>query len=362
MMPPLPVTNAVWQSGTCASPARPMTCRGAVDHVVHTSGHARLTERQLPAGRVEREVAAIGQIVLGNPRHALAFGAEAGVFQAHQHRDRVAVVDRRDVDIGSAQPGHRERLVRGARDRSAQQIVGVGRGLERDVFAEPGDPHRAMAAATRDVGVGDQHADSPVYPHHRFQHVDRVGDHRAGQHVVDGDRGAVETPRQDARTRWCAGRRRSWRPRRGRSRTRPHNAGRSARRARSGPRCRMGSRTRLAATRSCSTMPQTNSVRRADGSRDCGTEPKIRAPRPAPRRRCRVRRRQRPATPFRRTSLRRGRLAHRNPRQAEVFAQRGRCEHRRFGDAVGEQAVDTCRDRRRRPRRPSSPTPRTGRG
>jgi hypothetical protein len=104
----------------------------------------------------------------------------------------VAVVDRSDVDVGSARPGHRERLLGGTRDRCAQHVVGVGRGLEGDVFTEAGDPHRAVATSTRDVGVGDQDPGAAVHAHHRFEHVDGVGDHRAGEDVVHRDRGPVE--------------------------------------------------------------------------------------------------------------------------------------------------------------------------
>jgi hypothetical protein len=42
------------------------------------------------------------------------------------------------------------------------------------------------------VGVGDQDTHTALHPHHRLQHVDRIGDHRAGQNVVDGDVLAVE--------------------------------------------------------------------------------------------------------------------------------------------------------------------------
>jgi len=81
---------------------------------------------------------------------------------------------------------------RGARDRRVQQVVGVGRGLEGNVFAEAGDPDRTMATSSRNVGIGNQDPDTPVHAHHRFEHVDRVGNHRAAQNVVDGERGAVE--------------------------------------------------------------------------------------------------------------------------------------------------------------------------
>ena len=73
MMPPVPATNAVLQSVTCASPDRPITCRGRVDDVVHAAGHPGLPEGQLAAGGVQREVAAEGQVAFGEPRHALPF-------------------------------------------------------------------------------------------------------------------------------------------------------------------------------------------------------------------------------------------------------------------------------------------------
>ena len=60
------------------------------------------------------------------------------------------------------------------------------------MLAEPLDPHRAVTGTARHVGVGDEHARAALHPHHDLEHVDRVGDHRAVQHVVDGDRFAVE--------------------------------------------------------------------------------------------------------------------------------------------------------------------------
>ena len=259
------------------------------------------------------------------------------------------------------QPRHRERPFGGARDRRADEIVGVGRRLEPDVFAETLDPHRAMTAAARDVGVRDQHARAALHPHHGLEHVDRVGDHRAVQHVVDGDRLAVEhRAGMRARVRRAAAPRCAPRPLR-RSRIRPRSAARSARTARSARRCRTGSRTRPAASRSCCSTPRYQ-LRCPSGlrlrPRDLG---RARARRRAPRRTCpsstaAAARHTMPAAvaPPRST---------RSPKSSgkpEVLRQRGRCEHVRLGDAVASKARSPQRDPRRRPRSPSSPAARTG--
>ncbi len=49
-----------------------------------------------------------------------------------------------------------------------------------------------MVTSSRHVGVGDQHARAALHAHHGLEHVYRVGDHRAVQYVLDGDRLAVE--------------------------------------------------------------------------------------------------------------------------------------------------------------------------
>jgi hypothetical protein len=136
---------------------------------------------------------AIGRLVAEG--HAQGRVAVVGPFRGRgDQREGVAVVDRSDIDIGASRPGHRECL------------VGVGGCLEGDVFTASGDPHRAVATPTRDVGVGDQDTGSPVHPHHRLEHVDGVGDHRAGENVIPRDRGPVENCAR-VRTRWCVGRR-----------------------------------------------------------------------------------------------------------------------------------------------------------
>ena len=58
MMPPVPLTNAVLQSATCACAGAAHHLTRGVDDVMHAAGHAGLPERELPARGVEREVAA----------------------------------------------------------------------------------------------------------------------------------------------------------------------------------------------------------------------------------------------------------------------------------------------------------------
>ena len=161
---------------------------GGIADVVHSARQSRLAETELAAGGVEREVAAEGEVVAGDELHALALLAEAGVLQRQQHGDGVAVIDRHHVHLLAAQIGHGEGGIGGRRDRGVQKILGVGRSLERHVFAESLDPHRTVARPFGEVGIGDDDGGTPDAGHHDLQHVQRVGDDRAGQDVVDGER------------------------------------------------------------------------------------------------------------------------------------------------------------------------------
>src|SRR5215218_2948876 len=70
-------------------PGSPHDLSGGVADVMHAARQARLTETELTACGVEREVTAERQVVVRDEGHALALLAEPGVFEAQQHRDRV---------------------------------------------------------------------------------------------------------------------------------------------------------------------------------------------------------------------------------------------------------------------------------
>ena len=160
--------------------------------MVHTSRHPGLPVGQLAPGGVERKVTPVGQIALGDPRHTSPFRAEPGVLERHQNGDGVTVVNRGHVDVIRPEPGHVERPPGRPRDRGDHRLLRIGHRLERDVLAKALDPHRAVPRTPRQVGVGDQHTGSAVDRHDGLQHVDRVGNHRATQHVGLGDGLTVE--------------------------------------------------------------------------------------------------------------------------------------------------------------------------
>src|ERR1700743_1436663 len=60
---------------------------GGVTDVVHAAGQPRLTETELAAGRVEREIATEREVVAGDELHPLALLAETRILQRQQNRD-----------------------------------------------------------------------------------------------------------------------------------------------------------------------------------------------------------------------------------------------------------------------------------
>ncbi len=68
-MPPLPETNAVWASATWAGAGAAHQLPGGVADVVHATGVAALTETQLSARGIHREVTAERQVVRSDELH-----------------------------------------------------------------------------------------------------------------------------------------------------------------------------------------------------------------------------------------------------------------------------------------------------
>ena len=164
----------------------------AVDHVMHAAGRSRLAERQLAAYGIDREVAAVSQVPGSHEVEPGAFLAETRVLDAHEHRDRVAVVYRGHVHLARREASHREGLGRSLRDRRSDQVFGVCRCLVGDVLAEPLEPDWAVLSLTGQIGVHDQHASAAVAGHDDLELVYGIGDHRTVQDVLDRDRVAVE--------------------------------------------------------------------------------------------------------------------------------------------------------------------------
>ena len=108
----------------------------ALGDVRHAAGEAGLAEAELSAVRVAGEVTLEREVVFADEGLALAARAEAGVFDGHQDGDRVAVVDRDQVDFLARAAGHVEGLVGGRYQGRGEQVFRVGRGLVQDALAE----------------------------------------------------------------------------------------------------------------------------------------------------------------------------------------------------------------------------------
>src|SRR3954468_7008537 len=56
------------------------------------------------------------------------------------------------------------------------------------MFTKPFDPHWAVPGSPGEVRIGDDDGRATYARHDDFQHVQRIGYDRAGQHVLDGER------------------------------------------------------------------------------------------------------------------------------------------------------------------------------
>jgi hypothetical protein len=72
--------------------------------------------------------------------------------------------------------------------RSLQEVFGIGGRLVGHALTEALDPHWSISAAPGKLCVGDEHRRTAENRHDDLEHVQRRGDHRAGEDVVDGDR------------------------------------------------------------------------------------------------------------------------------------------------------------------------------
>ena len=130
--------------------------------------------------------------MLTHERLTLTARTESGVLDRHQDRDRVAVVDRDQVDLFACAAGHVERSVGSGNQRSREHVFGIRRRLMQDALAESGNPGRTMLRASRDIRAGDNNRCATDAGHHDLEHVNRIGDHRRVEHVLDRDRDVME--------------------------------------------------------------------------------------------------------------------------------------------------------------------------
>ncbi len=56
------------------------------------------------------------------------------------------------------------------------------------MFTESLDPHGPVASPLGDIGVGDHDGRATDAGHDDLEHVQRIGDHWTGQHIIDGER------------------------------------------------------------------------------------------------------------------------------------------------------------------------------
>ena len=116
------------------------------------------------------------------------------------------------TSVGAATRPWRTRVSAARADRRAASMSGAYVGVlcvrcsPKPAIAHrsvPRSRRRRSALATTTRGAAGAR-------HHDLEHVQRLGDHRERQHVVDRDRLCRGTRRRGWRTRWRAGRRRSW--------------------------------------------------------------------------------------------------------------------------------------------------------
>src|SRR5207237_4439808 len=119
----------------------------AVDRVIAAETAAVGVERQLADAR--------DKVAVGDELAALAFLAEAEVFELHQNRDGEAVIDRSVLDILRRDA----RFLEGARAGpdaggiSEVEILAAARALHR--LAMTDQPHQRLLQAFRDLRRGD---------------------------------------------------------------------------------------------------------------------------------------------------------------------------------------------------------------
>ena len=169
----------------CASPAQ---LPHRFDDFCHAAAVDGMIAAQPAAVGVERQLADAGnQVAVGDELAALAFPAEAEVFDLHQDRDGEAVVDRGIFDILRRHAGllERPRARPDAGGIGQIEILAAARSLHR--LAVPDHAHQRLLQAARDrlrrddqraAAIGD---DAAIHP------VQRIGNHRRVEHVLDRD-------------------------------------------------------------------------------------------------------------------------------------------------------------------------------
>src|SRR5258706_15692587 len=158
------------------------------DDFCHAAAVDRVIAAQPAAVGVERQLSDAGnQIAVGDELAALALLAEAEVFDLHQYRDGEAVIDRGIFDVLWRDAGLLERPRAGPDPGgiSEIEILAAARSLHR--FAVPDQAHQRLFQAFGDFRLGhDQRAAAVTYDA-AVEPMQRIGNHRRIEHVLDGD-------------------------------------------------------------------------------------------------------------------------------------------------------------------------------
>ena len=169
-----------------------MRLAAQLPHRLDDLGHAAAVDGVIAAEPaavgVERQFSDAGnQIAVGDELAALALLAEAEVLQLHQHRDGKTVVDRGVFDVLRRDAG----LLEGARAGpdaggvSEIEILAAARALHRLAMAD--QAHQRLLQALGNLRRGDDQRAAAVGDDAAIHPVQRIGDHRRVQHVLDGD-------------------------------------------------------------------------------------------------------------------------------------------------------------------------------
>jgi hypothetical protein len=162
------------------------------------AAHAGVGRRQPASVGVQRRSTRLveAQPTPVSERAALALGAEAQVFQGDDHGDGERVVNHRDVDLAGPLAGLAERLAAGVdrgRDRDVVVVVEVPRRLARSR-----DPHRWVRPVGGEVRRDDNDCAAAVVDQAAVKKVQRIGDHRRGEHHLGREFGGLDAQRRQA--------------------------------------------------------------------------------------------------------------------------------------------------------------------
>ena len=186
--PPVPCANARSQFLTCtAGCASPRNWRTASTTLVRPPRFAGWLLHSPPPSVLNGNLP-VPEIRLPSDDEpaALALLAEAEILDLHQDGDRKAVIDRGVFDVAGLDPG----LGKGRRPRPHRARIGqvdLPAHLMLGRFAGAEDLDLGPFEALCDFGAGDNDRPAAVADHAAIEPVQRVGDHRRVDDILDRD-------------------------------------------------------------------------------------------------------------------------------------------------------------------------------